>query len=165
MWAFREGGFFDILDEYCNFCLAYERQTGYRCDLPSVGYAIAARPSRRCSPIAGRDRRSRIDPASTGGKEWEEFLRHYNEFCSERRGVPLFNQTPFLTREQARRAFGARLQQFAAIRRRPIPRTACSILISANCCRRRLPALKAPVFLLNQRASGKEGPAAVSARS
>ena len=40
MWAFREGGFFDILEEYCNFCIAYEQKTGYRCDLPSVGYAI-----------------------------------------------------------------------------------------------------------------------------
>ena len=41
MWAFREAGFFDILEEYCNFCLAYEKATGYRCNLPSVGYSIA----------------------------------------------------------------------------------------------------------------------------
>ena len=41
MWAFREGGFFDVLDEYCNFCLHYEKSTGYRCNLPSVGYAIS----------------------------------------------------------------------------------------------------------------------------
>jgi hypothetical protein len=40
MWSFREGGFFDILEEYCNFCIAYEAKTGYRCNLPSVGYAI-----------------------------------------------------------------------------------------------------------------------------
>ena len=41
MWAFREAGFFDILEEYCNFCIAYEAKIGYRCDLPSVGYSIA----------------------------------------------------------------------------------------------------------------------------
>jgi L-gulonolactone oxidase len=63
-----------------------------------------------------------IDPASTGGPDWEKFLHVYNEFCSERRGVPLFNQTPFLTREQARRAFGTRLQQFAALRRQVDPK-------------------------------------------
>jgi hypothetical protein len=58
-----------------------------------------------------------IDPASTGGPQWEEFLHHYNEFCSARRGVPLFNQTPFLTRDQVRKAFGVRIQQFAARRK------------------------------------------------
>jgi hypothetical protein len=63
-----------------------------------------------------------IDPASTGGKEWEEFLHAYNDFCSERRGVPLFNQTPFLTRDMARRAFGTRLQQFAARRKEADPK-------------------------------------------
>ena len=47
---------------------------------------------------------------------WEEFLLSYNAFCSERGGTPLFNQTPFLNREMARRAFGPRLQQFAARR-------------------------------------------------
>ena len=67
MWAFNERGFFDILEEYCDFCADYERRTGYRCDLPAVGYAIA------------KDRGSLlsyswdfptlcIDPTSTGGE-------------------------------------------------------------------------------------------------
>ena len=103
MWSFREGGFFDILDEYCNFCIAYEAKTGYRCNLPSVGYAIG-RDVEALLSYNWEGATLSIDPASTGGPEWEEFLHHYNEFCSERRGVPLFNQTPFLTREQARRA-------------------------------------------------------------
>jgi hypothetical protein len=63
-----------------------------------------------------------IDPASTGGPEWEQFLHAYNDFCSERHGVPLFNQTPFLTREQVLRAFGVRLQQFAARRKEADPK-------------------------------------------
>ena len=116
MWAFREGGFFDVLDEYCNFCLHYEKSTGYRCDLPSVGYAIARDVEAHFS-YSWEGPTLSIDPASTGGPEWEEFLRHYNEFCSDRRGVPLFNQTPFLTRDQVRRAFGTRLQQFAVYRK------------------------------------------------
>jgi L-gulonolactone oxidase len=121
MWAFREGGFFDILEEYCDFCIAYEAHTGYRCNLPSVGYAIA----RDCEALLSycwEGATLSIDPASTGGKEWEEFLHAYNDFCSERRGVPLFNQTPFLTREQVRRAFGARIQQFAASRKKADPK-------------------------------------------
>ena len=121
MWAFREAGFFDTLDQYCDFCIAYERQTGYRCDLPSVGYAIG-RDVEALFSYSWEGPTLSIDPASTGGPEWEEFLRHYNDFCSERRGVPLFNQTPFLTREQVRRAFGTRLQQFGAIRKAADPK-------------------------------------------
>jgi FAD/FMN-containing dehydrogenase len=116
MWAFREAGFFDILEEYCDFCLAYEKAAGYRCNLPSVGYAIA-RDVEALLSYSWEGATLSIDPASTGGPEWEEFLRHYNEFCSARRGVPLLNQTPFLTRDQVRKAFGVRLQQFAARRK------------------------------------------------
>jgi len=88
---------------------------------PSVGYAIA-RDVEALLSYSWEGATLSIDPASTGGPEWEEFLHHYNEFCSERRGVPLFNQTPFLTREQARRAFGVRLQQFAARRKAADPK-------------------------------------------
>jgi hypothetical protein len=121
MWAFREGGFFDILEEYCNFCIAYEARTGYRCDLPSVGYAIG-RDVEAMLSYCWEGATLSIDPASTGGPEWEAFLKVYNQFCSDRRGVPLFNQTPFLTREQVRKAFGVRLQQFAARRKAADPK-------------------------------------------
>ena len=104
-----------------NFCLAYEKATGYRCDLPSVGYAIT-RDVEALLSYSWEGATLSIDPASTGGPEWEEFLRHYNEFCSARRGVPLFNQTPFLTRDQVRKAFGVRLQQFAARRKAADPK-------------------------------------------
>jgi len=96
-------------------------ETRYRCNLPSVGYAIA-RDVEALLSYSWEGATLSIDPASTGGAEWEEFLHHYNEFCSEWRGVPLFNQTPFLTREQARRAFGVRLQQFAARRKAADPK-------------------------------------------
>jgi L-gulonolactone oxidase len=121
MWAFREAGFFDILDEYCNFCIAYEKATGYRCNLPSVGYAIA-RDVEALLSYSWEGATLSIDPASTGGPEWEQFLHHYNDFCNQRRGAPLLNQTPFLTRDQVRRAFSTRLQQFAARRREADPK-------------------------------------------
>ena len=121
MWAFREAGFFDTLEEYCDFLIAYEAKTGYRCDLPSVGYAIT-RDVEALLSYSWEGATLSIDPASTGGPEWEQFLHYYNEFCSARRGVPLFNQTPFLTREQVRKAFGVRLQQFAARRKAADPK-------------------------------------------
>ncbi len=115
MWSFRETSFFDTLEEYCDFCIKYGEQTGYRCNLPSVGYAIC----RDCEALLSYTWEGpgmSIDPAATGGPDWEDFLHAYNDFCSERGGTPLFNQTPFLTRDMVRRAFGARIQKFAAAR-------------------------------------------------
>jgi L-gulonolactone oxidase len=121
MWAFPEPGFFDILDAYCDFCIGYAKRTGFRCNLPNVGYSIAADHGALLSYCWNGPTLS-IDPASTGGPEWEAFLKDYNEFCSERGGEPLFNQTPFLTREQARKAFGDRLETFAEYRKKADPR-------------------------------------------
>ena len=42
----------------------------------------------------------------------------YNEFCSERGGVPLFNQTRGITPSQAKKAFGDRLNGFREYRER-----------------------------------------------
>ena len=120
MWAFREAGFFKILEDYCDFCASYAERTGYRCDLPSVGYSIAADRNALLSYCWDGATLS-IDPASTGGKDWEDFLRAYNDFCSSRGGEPLFNQTPFLTKEQAEKAFGGRLKLFADYRRQADP--------------------------------------------
>jgi L-gulonolactone oxidase len=120
MWSFRESNFFDILEEYCDFCIAYEAATGFRCNLPSVGYAIC-RDVEALLSYTWEGPGMSIDPASTGGPEWEEFLHAYNDFCSDRGGTPLFNQTPFLTREMVRRAFGTRLQQFASRRKEVDP--------------------------------------------
>ena len=79
------------------------------------------RTATRCFLIAGTAPTLSIDPASTGGKEWEDFLRAYNDFCSARGGEPLFNQTPFLTSEQAQKAFGGRQKLFADYRRQADP--------------------------------------------
>jgi L-gulonolactone oxidase len=120
MWAFGEKNFFKTLDEYCDFVDAYDAKTGFRCDLPSVGYSIAQDREALLSYCWDGPSLS-IDPASTGGKDWEMFLVAYNEFCSARGGAPLFNQTPFLKPEQARKAFAGRLKLFADYRRQADP--------------------------------------------
>ena len=38
-----------------------------------------------------------IDPVSTGEPGWKEFLKEYNQFCSDHDGKPLFNQSWGLT--------------------------------------------------------------------
>jgi FAD/FMN-containing dehydrogenase len=58
-----------------------------------------------------------IDPVSTANPGWVEFLGAYNQFCSERKGVPLLNQTPGLTAEIVKKAFGDRWMAFAEARK------------------------------------------------
>ncbi|MFD0986522.1 FAD-binding protein [Methyloligella solikamskensis] len=121
MWSFPEDGFFDILERYCDFLIDYEERTGYRTNLPSVGYSVAQDRNALFSYTWNSAGLS-IDPASTGGKEWETFLKAYNEFCSENGGSPLFNQTPFLTRDQVHKAFGEeRIDKFKEARRKADP--------------------------------------------
>jgi len=117
MWAFDEKNYFEILDRYFDFCEDHRQKTGYRTDIPHVGYRISQDDGSLLSYSRSGMTMS-IDPASTGGPEWEEFLRAYNEFCSREGGIPLFNQTPFLTPEQARKAFGSRLDELEAYRRK-----------------------------------------------
>ncbi len=49
-------------------------------------------------------------------------MRVYNDFCSARGGVPLLNQTPFLTAAQVKKAFGDRLKLFAEARAEADPK-------------------------------------------
>lgn len=62
-----------------------------------------------------------LDPVSTGDPGWTDFITAYNEFCSNLGGVPLFNQTRGITPEQARKAFGTRLQEFESYRKKYDP--------------------------------------------
>lgn len=115
MWSFDEDSYFDTLEAYFRFCKEYAEQTGFRCNLPAVGYRIVQDRNALLSYTHDSDALS-IDPVSTGGPEWEEFLKAFNNFCSERNGHPLFNQTKHLTAGQARKAYGRRWEEFARVR-------------------------------------------------
>ena len=58
-----------------------------------------------------------IDPVSTGGPGWDEFLKAFNEFSSAHNGHPLLNQTKHLTPAQVGKAYGKRWDEFAQARR------------------------------------------------
>jgi hypothetical protein len=58
---------------------------------------------------------------STANPGWEEFLLAYNQFCVDRNGMPLLNQTPGLTAAIVQKAFGSRLQTLATVRKQYDP--------------------------------------------
>ncbi len=121
MWAFLEHKFPEILPQYFELCKKHEG--AFRSGLPHASYHIG----QDASSLLSYSRNGAVwtlDPISPENKTeaekegWKRFLEEFNEFCSARGGVPLLNQTPHLTREQVRRAFGAQLVKFEAARRR-----------------------------------------------
>lgn len=116
IWAFPEETYVECLRKYFEFSREYQRTTGYRVNLLSVGYRIAADQSSLFS-YSFDGTVITFDPVSTGNEGWDAFLRSYNALCSDLGGVPLFNQTNFLTRAQVEKAFGDRLALFDRYRK------------------------------------------------
>src|SRR5436309_3527133 len=46
-------------------------------------------------------------------EEWHRFLQAFNAWAFERGGIPLLNQSPFVTREQVVAAYGDRWQRLS----------------------------------------------------
>jgi hypothetical protein len=57
-----------------------------------------------------------IDPihAPTDVPAWQAFLQKFNDFASQRNGIPLLNQSPFVTQANVQAAYGQRWLQFSA---------------------------------------------------
>jgi FAD/FMN-containing dehydrogenase len=120
LFAFPEAQFPNTLSEFFKFVRDYYDAHGYRSNLLYVGYRIAQDQKSLLSysydgPVMT------IDPVSTGNTGWKPFLETYNQFCIDRDGKPLLNQTYGLTPAIVQKAFGDRLKTFAAARRRYDP--------------------------------------------
>jgi hypothetical protein len=116
LWAFAEEQYPDVLRQTFDFCRKYYQQTQYRVNLLFVGYSVAKDQNSLLSYSYDGNVMT-IDPVSTANPGWEQFLDAYNEFSSNQGGIPLLNQTPRLTRQQAQKALGERLKKFAAARK------------------------------------------------
>jgi FAD/FMN-containing dehydrogenase len=120
IWAFPEEDYVRVLRGYYVFCRRYYEEQGYRCDLLNVGYRISKDTSALFSYSYDGDVMT-IDPVSTAKPGWEEFLQAYNQYCSDNGGVPLFNQTKWITPPQAKKAFGERLETFKSYQKQYDP--------------------------------------------
>ncbi len=116
LWAFSEERYPSVLSEYFQFCRDYYNQKGYRSNMLNVGYRIAKDQNSLLS-YSSDGTVMTIDPVSTGNPGWKTFLEAYNKFCSDRGGIPLFNQTYGITRARAQKAFGDRLKLLAETRK------------------------------------------------
>ena len=120
LYAFPEEQFPSVLSDFCRFCHDYYAQKGYRSNLLDVGYRISQDQQSLLSyswdgPVMT------LDPVSTGNPGWEEFIDAYNQFCADRNGKPVLNQTARLTPELAKRAYGGKLGALDQVRKQYDP--------------------------------------------
>ena len=115
-WLFPAADFSIVVQTYADFCQKMQKENGFRCDLPTVGFRL------------GRDRSAMLSPSfeepmfalravSTQTKGWEDFTIDFAEFAQHWGGIPFFNQTRGLLPDYAKEVFGSRLEFFRKIRR------------------------------------------------
>jgi hypothetical protein len=114
-WAFPRANWLDNLKAYLDFADAYFKQTGFRCNMPLGAYFIRADQNSLLSSSYNGDVFS-IDPinAVTDVAAWHAFLAAFNDFATQREGVPLLNQSPLVTRAHVEAAYSERWTQLSA---------------------------------------------------
>jgi FAD/FMN-containing dehydrogenase len=115
LFAFTEADFPSALTDFVAFCKTYYQQKGYRSNLLYVGYRIA-QDQKSLLSYSWDGNVMTIDPVSTANPGWDDFLVAYNQFCMDRNGRGLLNQTPGLTVDMLQKFCGDRLQAFKAAR-------------------------------------------------
>jgi FAD/FMN-containing dehydrogenase len=120
LYAFPEDEFPSVLGDFFSFSRDYYAQKGYRSNLLDVGYRISQDQQSLLSyswdgPVMT------LDPVSTGNPGWDEFIDAYNQFCADRNGKPVFNQTAALTPELAKQAYGGKLATLEQTRKQYDP--------------------------------------------
>lgn len=119
-WAFPAADFAIVVQAYREFCLRLRRESGFRCDLPTVGFRVARDRSALLSPSFDEPMFA-LCAVSTQSKGWEDFVLDFGEFAEQWGGMPFFNQTRGLTAPYCSETFGSRLDFFRRIRRQLDP--------------------------------------------
>jgi hypothetical protein len=112
-WAFPRASWLEILRAYLDFADAHYRATGFRCNMPLGAYHIRRDTNSVLSYTYDGEIFS-IDPihASTDNGAWHNFLKQFNDFAYQRKGIPLLNQSPFVERKHVESAYGPRWFEF-----------------------------------------------------
>jgi hypothetical protein len=113
-WAFPREQWLTTLREYLDFAHRHFTQYGFRCNMPLGSYYIRHDTSSILS-YTGAGEILSIDPihAYTDKPAWDRFLQEFNEFAAHRNGIPLLNQSPFVTRRHVEAAYGDSWQKFS----------------------------------------------------
>jgi hypothetical protein len=115
-WAFPRQDWVRNLKDYVDFADTYFAAHGFRCNMPLGSYFIRQDTSSLLSYTHDGDVIS-LDPIHAPGDRdkaaWDQFLRAFNEWASPRGGIPLLNQSPFVTKQQVVAAYGDRWKKLS----------------------------------------------------
>ena len=119
-WIFPAADFAIVVQTYADFCRKIHKETGFRCDMPTVGFRLGRDRSALLSPCFDEPMFA-LRAVSTQSAGWEDFAIDFAAFAEQWAGVPFFNQTRSLSPEYAHEAFGSRSGFFRRIRRQLDP--------------------------------------------
>ena len=119
-WMFPAADFSIVVQAYQDFCTRLRNETGFRCDMPTVGFRLCRDQSALLSPSFDEPMFV-LRAVSTQTRGWEDFAIDFGEFAQHWGGVPFFNQTRGLSPAYVNQVFGSRLDFFRRMRRRIDP--------------------------------------------
>src|SRR5690554_4935020 len=119
-WAFPAADFGAVALAYKLFCKEHYARTGFRCDMPTIGFRLNQDKTALLSPSFDGPMIT-LSALSTQMDGWDDFVLDFAEFAAEHRGVPFFNQTRNATSDLVSARFDRRLSFFAKVRREMDP--------------------------------------------
>jgi len=119
-WVFPAADFSVVVQTYRDFCKRVQKESGFRCDMPTVGFRLSKDQSAILSPSFDEPMFA-LRAVSTQTRGWEDFTIDFAEFAEHWGGYAFFNQTRSLSVNHAASAFGKRLAYFRNIRRQLDP--------------------------------------------
>lgn len=119
-WCFPAVDFSMVTRAYRDFCESAYASSGYRCDLPAVGYRLGRDAGTLLSPSFDEPMIA-LTSASTQEKGWYDFAFDLAEFAERWGGIPLVNQSRSLRAEHVIQCYSQRLDFFRRLRRRIDP--------------------------------------------
>ena len=119
-WCFPASDFSVVIKAFHRFCLETLERTGYRTDLPAVGYRVGKDASAVLSPSFDEPMVA-LRVCSTQESGWDDFVIDLAQFAENWGGTPMFNQSRSLRAEHVAQLYGKRLELFRNIRRQVDP--------------------------------------------
>jgi FAD/FMN-containing dehydrogenase len=119
-WCFPASDFAVVIKAFREFCRNTFEESGYRTDLPVIGYRLGRDTSALLSPSFDEPLVA-LQVSSTQERGWEDFVIDLAQFAESWGGMPLFSHSRSMTVEHARQTYGNRLAFFRKIRRQLDP--------------------------------------------